>query len=244
MGSPTIAELPLDFISGKDWKGAPIVPRQLDNVYAFEQYNSRTSLGTIEFAKKLKENFDIELSPIKMDYVIKSTMGYYSEYMKEYSDRLFWDYEKWGERPFQKGFKEISFRQFKKDERVYRNKYTSKYYKMYAEAIKVTKSMSVALKHMEERGDDSFNKNYTVYDHALVELQKEIGAVNKAYNEWQEGVLIGNRDPNKTAKEKENDEIERLKSKNNILESSYKQFKKVLDSAKKQAEKLKQENKQ
>ena len=240
-GSPAIMQLPLDFATGKDWKGAPIVPMQLEGVDDFEQYNPRTGLAYVELGKQLKDRFNISLSPIKAEYVVKNTLGYYAEYFKEYTDRLFWDYEKWGERPFQKNFSEISFRQFKKDERIYRNKYTSAYYDMYSEAMKVEKSISVAIQHMIESDSDSLEKNYSTYEHTFAALASAMGDVTKVYNEWQQGVILGNRDPNKTGKEKEQSEVERLKSKNKILEDSFQNFKRVLDAAKAEIKNLRED---
>jgi hypothetical protein len=236
-GSPSILQLPLDFISGEDWKGSPIVPANLTDVKAFQQYNSRTSMGLVELSQNLKSKFGINLSPIKTEYVIKNSIGYYSEYMKEYTDRLFWDYEAWGERPFQKSFADISFRQFKVSERTFRTKYTTAYYKLYGEAIEASKSSTTDLQQIIEgtkRGGIAASKE----ELTLSVLAAPMREINKAYKEWSLGIIISDRDPKLTAAEKEKKHIERLTSRNKTFEDSLKQFKSILEKVKNEESKI------
>lgn len=232
-GSPSMLQLPLDFISGEDWKGAPIVPVSLEGVKLDKQYNERTGLAYIQVAKEIKDKFGIELSPIQSEYVVKNTLGYYSEYFKEYTDRLFWDYENWGERPFQKTFTDISFRQFKKDERVFRNKYTAAYYDLYTEAREAAKTQGVDFDHMVQ-GIITGDLDITAYDATLIELGSAMAELNKAYKEQALGNIISDRNKNLTAKQKEAKHIQLLDAKNKQFENTFKNFKKILDNIKKQ----------
>jgi len=238
-GSPTILEIPLDLATGKDWKGAPIVPIRLEGVAGFEQYDHRTGLAFVEASKQLKEKFNISLSPIMSEYVVKNLIGYYSDYTKEYTDRLFWDYENWGERPFQKGFADISFRQYKKDKRIYRNRYTMKFYDLYSEAMEATKTFKVATDHFAENGSESYKKNFGNYEHQVSALGVEMQALGKEFNEWQKGTVAGSRNPNLTSEEKEQAEIKRLNTRNKVFEQQVTEFTKQLKEVKAAEAKMK-----
>ncbi|MEY8206104.1 MAG: LPD38 domain-containing protein [Bermanella sp.] len=240
-GWPAIAQLPVDMLSGTDWKDAPIVPYRLKNVtgdYSFEQYNSRTGLVYMDFSKELKDKFNISLSPIKTEYVVKSASGYYSEYMSEYTDRLFWDYENWGERPFQKSFTDISFRQFKKDPRVFRNRYTGKFYDLLNEATQVEAAFKASIEHHAMNGSESYKENFGQYEHTMGALKKSMQGLNKSYSDWGKGVVIDSHNPDLSAKQKEQREIKRLNSRNKELEQHVTQVMQVIKQAKNDIKKL------
>lgn len=90
--TPSVAMGFSDVLLNKDWKGAPVVPVQYQDITPRDQFDAQTS----ETFYKLGQALNI--SPMKAEHMYSSSFGYLGGYLLHAMDHLLWDESSFGEK--------------------------------------------------------------------------------------------------------------------------------------------------
>ena len=101
--TPTGLSPYLDIAINKKFTGAPITPRRLQSFKGEERYLRYTN-RTPEMYKSTAEYLKaigINASPLEMEHVTKSYLGYVAKWIEDSTNRMLWDSDKYGEKAYQ-----------------------------------------------------------------------------------------------------------------------------------------------
>lgn len=131
--------------ANKDWRGLPIVPKNLENVEPREQYKWNTSPTLVEIGKR----FDV--SPIALDHFLRGYFAGTAAYLTMASDSLVTS-KRWGEEPASRLSEYPVARRFLREAPYGNTRYQREFWDLYREVDRVA---NTARKIREEfRQDD------------------------------------------------------------------------------------------
>jgi hypothetical protein len=134
-----------EWYANKDWRGLPIVPKNLENVEPREQYKWNTSPTLVEIGKR----FDV--SPIALDHFLRGYLGGTAAYLTMASDSLVTS-KRWGEEPASRLSEYPVARRFLREAPYGNTRYQREFWDLYREVDRVA---NTARKIREEfRQDD------------------------------------------------------------------------------------------
>lgn len=209
-----VAEVALN----RTFTGAPIVSPYAKNREPQYQYDERTPLVYVNLGRKLN------VSPAQAEHLMSGYTGYLSDYITEVSERLLWDEEAWGERPFQTNYAEMFATQFNPPEVAYRTKWTTGYYDLRQRAAAAQGSLNFLL------SSESMRDSGPAEQFAADEANTALVGLNSAFNEIDSGfsdqqtIIAGiTYNPELTAEEKESRIEDYYRQKNEVLSKFYRQ---------------------
>ena len=101
--TPTGLSPYIDIAMNRKFTGAPITPRRLQSFKGEERYLRFTN-RTPEMYKSTAEYLraiGINASPLEMEHVTKSYLGYVAKWIEDATNRMLWDSEKYGGKAYQ-----------------------------------------------------------------------------------------------------------------------------------------------
>jgi hypothetical protein len=143
--TPQIVKPVLDLLMNRNWTGAPIVPEDLKNVEAWEQYRPWTSDTMVALGKTTG------MSPIQLESLFKGYFGTIGIYTLMMSDTIFEAAS--GNEPVAKRMEDyIGLRRFRRDFPLRYTQYQQDFYDLSKEVTTVVNTYNKMLK--EGRGED------------------------------------------------------------------------------------------
>lgn len=168
----------MEAMQNRKFTGAPIVPDDLAQLNGDDVWLQRTD-RTPELYRRIGESFGV--SPLLAEHFTKGFLGYVEAYMVDAAEWLFWDREKFGDKPFARDVAGYFTHQFDGAETPFRTKWTEGYYELRARAQSKAKAYSVLFKEAAGRGVDDLTR-FTEKDVnlALRSLSKMFGKMDAA----------------------------------------------------------------
>jgi len=215
-----IAEVMLN----RTFTGAPIVSRYAKDREPKYQYDDRTPLLYVNVGRSLN------VSPDEAHHMVRGYTGYLSDFIDELSERMLWDTESWGERPFERTFGDMTVKQFKPREVPYRTKWTVGYYDLRQKAQAAKANLAFLIKGEALRDPDK------IADYVGKETKQQLMAIDQAFNQIDEAfsdqdeiIASYKYNENMTAEQKETAIESYYEQKNRALEKFYRQAKDALE---------------
>lgn len=168
-------------LKNEKWTGKPIIMPYMQNTPPRYQYYPHTS----EHYKKLSDITNI--SPLRLEQMIRGYTGYFGELLEATLDDVFWEEDKWGEKPFPDYWRhKFGFEKMLRPRESFVNRWTQKYYELQGRA----EGAGVAISNMEKdvniKGFKPDRRDYVI-NSGLKELNKFfrstrpfVGKANKA----------------------------------------------------------------
>ena len=207
----------------RTFTGAPVVSRYAQDREPRYQYDDRTPLVYVNVGRVLN------ISPDKAHHLMRGYTGYLSDYVDELGDKLLWDTEAWGERPFTRNFGDMAAKQFKPREVPYRTKWTTGYYELRQRASRAQANLSLLQKGealRDQKPLEEFAANRV--NGALLNINRAFSQIDAAFSDQDEVIASIKYDPALSAEQKE-DRIEAYYSqKNDTLKDFYQQVDEAL----------------
>lgn len=212
-----------DLAVNKSFTGAPIIARHLENVEPRYQFTDRTPQLYVQLGKKLG------VSPDAAHYLVKGYTGYLSDFIDEVSERILWDKEKWGERPFANGPLEFMDKPFVQRQVPFRTKWTDDYYDLKKRAAEVKATVGY-LMHEPEIQSKGIAKDYlTKANQTLYGIDQLFAQIDQAFKDQDDFIASVKYNPSLSAKEKERKINHYYEMKNESLGRTYQQIKSAID---------------
>ena len=222
-----VAEIALN----RTFTGAPVVSQWAEGREAKYQYDDRTPLIYVNVGRALN------ISPDKAHHLMRGYTGYLAEFVDETSEKLLWDSEAWGERPFTRSFADMAAKQFKPREVPYRTKWTTNYYDLRRRASTAQANVSF-LTNAEALRDQEPLEQYTAnkVNGALLSINRAFSRIDNAFSDQDEFIASVKYNPQLTAEQKESQIEAYYQQKNDTLKDFYQQVSTALDEVESELE--------
>jgi len=224
------------YFTNTKFTGAHIVSPYQQKLEPKLQYNANTPL----IYKELGDAYN--LSPLKLEHLIKGFSGYLETSFAELTQIALWDKEKWGEMPYS-SIGDIlyrnAFKQFYQQETP-RSAFVQEYYKIKEDIDIAYNSLNFVKNQMRLKEDKSLEKYYGSEEkHELNALKAAIKDVDEFMANTNQMTNAITYDKNLTAKQKENQIEDIYKQQKKIFKDVYKQINPIIQKIKKE---MKQNN--
>lgn len=246
-GTPAVASGYLDLLTNKKWTGSPVVPQQLKNVSAPEQYTSYTSETFVRMGELTG------MSPVKAEHVFKSYTGYLGGYLLALTDNMLWNEDKFGERPERELSQNVFLKRFLTPEVRPSTSYMEKFFDLKEKSDEIvatfkqqTDARRAITGKLKEKGHFKNDKFFGL----SAEEKKTLFALNDSMNDLIK--LIYGKDGIKTAElsvkfdkklsaKQKREKMDKLwESRNELFYKYYNSANKALTEAKERSKKFKQ----
>ena len=209
-----VAEIALN----RTFTGAPVVSRYSQDRDPRYQYDDRTPLIYVNVGRELN------ISPDKARHLMRGYTGYLSDYVDEVSEKLLWDNQEWGERPFARNFLDMAGKQFNPREVPYRTKWTVGYYELRQRAAAAQANLSF-LRNTEALRDQKPFKDFAENEvnDTLVGINRAFGKVDSAFKDQDVTIASIKYNPGLSAEEKEQQIESYYAQKNEVMADFYQQ---------------------
>jgi len=209
-----VAEIALN----RTFTGAPVVSRYSQDREPRYQYDDRTPLIYVNVGRELN------ISPDKARHLMRGYTGYLSDYVDEVSEKLLWDNQEWGERPFARNFLDMAGKQFNPREVPYRTKWTVGYYELRQRAAAAQANLSF-LRNTEALRDQKPFKDFAENEvnATLVGINRAFGKIDSAFKDQDVTIASIKYNPGLSAEEKEQQIESYYAQKNEVMTDFYQQ---------------------
>jgi hypothetical protein len=221
---PGIVQPWIEVQTNKTFTGAPIVPNYMADRPPMYQFNDRTPGMYIALGKALN------VSPLIAQHYAQGYLRYVEQYVADATEALFWNKEKWGERPFAQGGPiDYLTHQFVGREVPYRTKWTEGYYELKRRAAGMRSAFS-AMEGLSVRDQGPLKEMAADrLSMQLVALDKVFNRIDAAFEDQDLFLSSVKYNPRLSAAEKEEQINAYYAQKNAALGTAYKQIKTALD---------------
>ncbi len=226
MDNPAIVAPALEAMQNRKFTGAPIVPSNLADLRGDDLQYQRTD-RTPEVYRRFSETLakaGINISPLIAEHYMKGFTGYLEAYMVDATESLFWDKEKWGDRPFARGVLDYFTHQFNGSEAPFRTKWTEGYYDLAERAA--SKAQAYATLFKEAPRDIRSLTDFTEKDVnlALRSINKITTKINATLAKTAGQLISVKYDPKLTREQKEKQINDYYLARNAELRTAYEQM--------------------
>lgn len=202
--------------SNRNFTGAPIIPEDLKDVEAFEQFDPYTTNTAVALGKELN------ISPKKIDHWVRGYFGYLGTYGLEMSDLLI--NSPYGDKPEKKIDQYPVLRRFTRTFPLRSTRYQTDFYELVNESRKVLKTFDKM--NRELRPDEAAEYLKKEGHETAVALGKNLNDFTKEVSDIRSTIRMIAVSKTKNAKEKR-EEIDNLQTQLNTI---FKQASKALSS--------------
>ncbi|MBE0498567.1 MAG: N-6 DNA methylase [Campylobacterales bacterium] len=130
-----------EHLTNEKWTGAPLVPPSLQNLDDLsDQYDTSTPILYRKFGKATGA------SPILTQHYVDGLLGLTAKMIEENTEKMLWDTDAWGARPFEQNVLEFITYRFRGKEQPTHTIYSEKYYKLAQKAAGVKASLTLKKK--------------------------------------------------------------------------------------------------
>jgi GH24 family phage-related lysozyme (muramidase)/GNAT superfamily N-acetyltransferase len=226
MDNPAIIAPTIEAMQNRKFTGAPIVPANLSDLRGDDLQYQRTD-RTPEVYRRFSETLakaGINISPLIAEHYMKGFTGYLEAYMVDATESLFWDKEKWGDRPFARGVLDYFTHQFNGSEAPFRTKWTEGYYDLAERAKSKAQAYSTLFK--ETPRDIRSLTDFTEKDVnlALRSINKITTKINATLAKTAGQLISVKYDPKLTREQKEKQINDYYLARNAELRTAYEQM--------------------
>lgn len=191
--TPQLIKGPLDLMLNKQWTGGPIITKELENVKASEQFTPWTSQTMIELGKK------VNMSPAKMEYLLRSYFGTLGGYALMASDNLVERYT--GNRSAESRLDEtIGIRRFVRETPLRHTSWQDRFYEMNNEITEVLNTFEKIKKDM--RPEDARDYLSTEREQRLYGMGQVSKSVQSAARDIRSAIRFIRNNPKYSPEEK------------------------------------------
>jgi hypothetical protein len=192
----------------KKFSGAPVVPRDLQEVAPHEQYRPWTPELLIDMAKWLKEDTGVEMSPLQVEHLVRGYFGTMGMYALTAVDMVTRDTQaaehRWDEVPV--------LRSFMRQEPMRGTQFETDFYELLSDARMVAATFGKVIK--EGRNPDLSERDRVLYGvrEGLDAVARDVSQINKAMR-----LIQADKDLSAREKREQLDKYQGIK--NNLFEN-------------------------
>jgi hypothetical protein len=231
MDLPGFAAPTAEVMLNKKFTGAPIVPQNLQEAPAPQQFADSTP----SVYRALGEALGV--SPVVAEHYAKGYFGYLEQFMADGTEQLLWDEKRWGPRPFARSPMDYFTGRFSQGKVTYRTKWTEGYYELRERARGMAAARSWQIKNTvrDEAGltklvNDPVNQ-------ALLTVNKLFGKIDAQFKGSDAILRAIKYDPGLSKDEKEAQIEKFYADKNEVLKRTYLDAKRIITDAEKRVKK-------